>query len=117
MRQLRKLRVRKAVGINKISTEWYKLRKWRKEIWSALDKHFKGYLIKVEIRNYYIKAKLILISKNNNKYPIIDKTRPISVLPFITEISESSIKHHLEAIMNKENIFDDYQRGFKKNQL
>ena len=61
-----------------------------------------------------MKAKLVLISKDDSKYPTIDKIRPISILPAITKIFESSIKHHLEAIMNKDEIFDDYQRGFRK---
>ena len=81
-------------------------------------KHFKGYLIKREISNFFMKAKLMLISNEYSKYPIIDKTRPISVLLPITKIFESSINHHLEAIMNRENIFDDYQRGLEnKDQL
>ena len=106
--------VGKAVGLDGISAEWLKNRNWRKDIWNILNRHFKNYLIKGEIPNYFMKAKLVLISKDDSKYPTIDKTRPISILPAITKIFESSIKHHLEAIMNKDEIFDDYQRGFRK---
>ena len=51
-----------------------------------------------------MKAKLILISKEDTEYPEIENTRPISVLPTITKIFELSILHYLEEAV-KSGIF------------
>ena len=43
-----------------------------------------------------MKAKLILICKDNTEYPIIVETHPISIILTVTKIFELSILHHLE---------------------
>ena len=58
-------------------------------------------------------AKLILISKDDTETPVIEKTRPISILPSITKIFEYSILHNLEKITQSP-IFSKNQRGFTK---
>ena len=58
-------------------------------------------------------AKLVLISKDDTETPPIHKTRPISILPTITKIFESSIIHNLEKITQSP-VFSKNQRGFMK---
>ena len=80
---------------------------------NRLQKHFIEYLHWSEIPEYFMKAKLILISKEDTEYPEIENTRPISVLPTITKIFELSILHYLEEAV-KSGIFWRNQRGFMK---
>ena len=50
----------------------------------------------MSIPDYFMKAKLILISKDGTEYPKLDKFRPISILPTITKVFDLSILHFFE---------------------
>ena len=67
-----------------------------------LEEHFQKYLKEGKVPEYFMKAKMILISKDGSRHPKIDKTRPISVLPVITKIFELSIRHYIETTMQDE---------------
>ena len=66
---------------------------------------------------YYMKTKMILISKDGSRHSKIDKTRSISVLPFITKIFELSIRHYIETAIQNENIFEGHQRVFRRKKF
>ena len=66
-----------------------------------------------KIPDYFMKAILILLSKEDNKEPPVHKMRPISILPTITKIFKTSIMHNLEKVMQSP-IFIRCQRGFMK---
>ena len=83
------------------------------ELKSRLEGHFRKYTSTGVIPNYFMIAKLILISKNNQEYTTINNIRPISILPTITKLFETSIIHNLEKITNSI-IFNKNQRGFSK---
>ena len=57
-----------------------------------LEEHFQKYLKEGKVPEYFMKAKMKLISKDGSRHPKIDKTRPISVLPAITKIFELFIR-------------------------
>ena len=46
--------------------------------------------------DFWMSGRLILLNKENNKYPQIENTRPITILPAITKIFELSIMHNIE---------------------
>ena len=105
----------KAAGEDYIPGGFYKDKANRKIIIERLEKHFKEYIQTTEISNYFMEAKLILISKDNTEYPIIEETRPISILPTVTKIFELSILHHLEKATQTA-LFWRNQRGlFRSN--
>jgi hypothetical protein len=99
----------KAVGIDGIPEEWYKMDitnmkyKLRKIFVFCLDTGL--------VPDYWMKSKLILISKEVSGTPKVENTRPVSILPAITKIFEQAIIDNIEKI-----IFDgwlsDCQRGF-----
>ena len=60
-----------------------------------------------------MKAKLILLSKNNTDCPEITRVRPISILPVVTKLFELSILDILVKATDSEN-FMKTQRGFMK---
>ena len=60
-----------------------------------------------------MEGRLVLISKNKSDTPEINDTIPISVLPTITKIFETSILHNLERITASIS-FSKNQRGFTK---
>ena len=66
-----------------------------------------------KIPDYFMKARLILLSKEDNEAPPVHKTRPISILSTITKIFETSIMHNWEKVMQSP-IFSRSQRGFMK---
>ena len=102
----------KAVGTDGIPEKFFK--DWDKTtLIKRLKIHFSKYLQESEIPEYYMEARLILISKDDTEYPEISKTRPISVLPTITKIFELSIFHYLEDAV-KSILFCQNQRGFIK---
>ena len=103
----------KAVGFDLIPGEMYKDTETRKELKIKLTKHFKVYIQKGVIPNYFMVSRLILISKTSNEYPEVKNTRPISILPSITKMFETSIMHNLEKVTNSP-LFNKSQRGFIK---
>ena len=103
----------KAWGIDSIPGEFYKTSEARNEIKNRISTHFELYIHREEIPEYFMQAKLVLISKDGSDHPPIGKIRPISVLPSITKMFELSILHHLEqATLNPK--FNRNQRGFIK---
>ena len=90
----------KAVGFDLIPGEMYKDTATRKELKIKLTKHFKEYIQKGVIPNYFMVSRLILISKTSDEYPEVKNTRPISILPSITKMFETSIMHNLEKVTN-----------------
>ena len=105
--------VNKASGIDNIPGEFYKNAIMKAEIINRLQQHFKKYTYNMTVPDYFMKAKLILISKDGTEYPEIDKIRPISILPTITKIFELSILKFLEETTLRPMFWND-QRGFLK---
>ena len=99
---IEKVAIGKAAGVDEINAEWYKPKIIRSKMCKRLEEHFQKYLKEGKVPLYFIKSKMILISKDGSRHPKIDKTRPISVLPAITKIFELSIRHHIETIMQDE---------------
>ena len=83
------------------------------ELKQSPKNNFTGYVMNGKIPDYFMKAILILLSKEDNKAPPVHKTRPISILPTIAKIFETSIMHNLEKVMQSP-IFSRCQRGFMK---
>ena len=105
--------INKASGIDNIPGEFYKNAIMKAEIINRLQQHFKEYTYNMTVPDYFMKAKLILISKDGTEYPEIDKIRPTSILPTITKIFELSILKFLEEATLKSMFWND-QRGFLK---
>ena len=112
-RGIEKWAINKATGIDWIPGEFYKDTSNKEIITKKLQEHFENYLRNMEVPDYFMKAKLCLISKDGTEYPEIDNIRPISVLPTITKIFELSILNHLEEATASQ-IFSNSQRGFLK---
>ena len=110
---IKRIATNKAVGWDYIPGEMYKIDKNSKELKSRLRKHFIRYIETSYILNYFMNAKLVLISKDDTETPPIHKTRSISILQTITKIFESSIIHNLEKITQSP-VFSKNQRGFMK---
>ena len=108
--------LKKSTGINRIRGEFYKNAKWQDELLNRLQNHFTEYLHNNEIPDYFMKAKLILVSKEKTEYPKIEYIRPIGVLPTITKVFELSIQHHLENATQSIK-FCKTQRDFLKGRL
>ena len=60
-----------------------------------------------------MKARFILISKDNTDHPTIIDTRPISILPAVTKFFELIIFHNLKTLTSIK-LMSKYQRGFTK---
>ena len=56
--------------------------------------------------------RLILLSKEKNKVPKIENTRPISILPSITKVFEVASFGNLEDIAYRQGYISMNQRGF-----
>ena len=56
--------------------------------------------------------RLILLSKEKNKVPKIENTRPISILPSITKVFEVVIFGNLENIAYRQGYISRNQRDF-----
>jgi hypothetical protein len=78
-----------------------------------INDHFSSYLRTWRVPSYFMRGRLILLSKDKSEFPTIDRTRPITVLPAITKLFESSILHNLEKSTNS-TFFSKVQRGFMK---
>ena len=59
-------------------------------------------------------GRLILLNKEHNKYPQIENTRPITILPAITKVFELSIMHNIEKWIYEDKLLNRNQRGFIK---
>ena len=66
-----------------------------------------------KIPDYFMKAILILLSKEDNEAPPVHKIRPFSILPTITKIFETFFVYNLEKVTQSP-IFSRCQRGFMK---
>ena len=64
--------------------------------------------------DFWMPGRLILLNKENNKYPQIENTRPITILPAITKIFELSIMHNIEKWIYIDTLLNKNQRGFIK---
>ena len=78
-----------------------------------INKAFNSWILNNRIPNYLMKGKLILPSKDKSDSPTIENTRPITILPAITKLFESSILYNLENI-TKSILFCNNQLGFTK---
>ena len=58
--------------------------------------------------------KLILLNKEKNNHPLIENTRPITIIPSITKMFELSIIHNLEKWIYEDKLISWNQRGFVK---
>ena len=103
----------KAAGLDGIPGELYKITKINELLLERLQLHFTEYTRCMSVPDYFMKAKLILISKDGTEYPKIDETRPISILPTITKVFELTILHFLEQATLSPKFWND-QRGFRK---
>ena len=83
------------------------------ELVKKLKRVFSNYITQGYIPDYFMNARLVLISKDGTSYPPLDKTRPISILPAITKLFELSIFNDLSKI-TKSSQFNCHQRGFVK---
>ena len=110
---LEALATHKAAGPDLISAECLKVKDKRNEMKSRLFAHFTDHLHNWRVPDYYMKARLVLFSKEDNENPEINKTRPISILPSITKAFEYSIAHNFEKTVPQP-YFDPAQRGFSK---
>ena len=102
----------KAVGINGITSKAL-VQEIKSPLMIKIEKWFKEWIIKGEIPDYLTQGRLILISKDNTKNPVINDTRPVTILPAITKFFETTILHNLEKA-TKSIIFNKNQRGFTK---
>ena len=85
----------------------------KNELVKKLTNFFSNYIENGYIPNYFMKARLVLISKDNTKFPTIDKTRPINILPAITKLFELSLLNKIYKLTESRN-FNRNQRGFIK---
>ena len=112
-RGIEKLTCNKAVGPERIPGEWLKHRQLRKDITSHLGSWIKKWVEEEKIPEHWAWAKLILISKENNKNPAIENTRPIAILPAITKAIEQSILPNFEKVAYTNGFLTENQRGFR----
>ena len=59
-----------------------------------------------QLTSYLSKAKLILISKNNNPFPTLNGTRPLIAYLYLKKIVEQSINNKLN--QNNSTILETY---------
>jgi hypothetical protein len=103
----------KAAGLDMLPGEVYKNNEVKQKLMERLQHKFQNYVRNSDVPHYFMEAKLVLFSKDNTEYPDIEKIRPISILPAITKLFESSIHHNLQKITNS-SLFCRNQRGFTK---
>ena len=80
----------KAVGIDGIPSKAL-VQEINSPLMIKIEKWFKEWIIKGEIPDYLTQGRLILISKDNTKNPVINDTRPVTILPAITKFFETTI--------------------------
>ena len=86
-----------AVGVDKIPGKLFK-QDLNSPIMIKIKNIFCKWIQNNNISSYLMRGKLILISKDKTDCPKIENTRPITILPAITKLFESSILHNLENI-------------------
>ena len=64
--------------------------------------------------NDWEKGNIISVHKKNSKQ-IVNKCRPVSLLPIYFKIFEKLIFYSIYELVNKNNIFNDNQSGFRPN--
>ena len=113
----------KTIGIDKVPGEWIKIRNNQAELKiNELKIHkwykiFRNWIEKGTIPDFWMNWRLILVSKEKNKVPKIENTRPISILLSITKVFEVVIFGNLEDIAYQQGYISRNQRGFtQKNE-
>ena len=86
-----------AVGIDNVPGRTFK-QNMDSPIMVKINKAFNSWILNNRIPNYLMKGKLILLSKDKSDSPTIENIRPITILPAITKLFESSILYNLENI-------------------
>ena len=114
---LERVAKRKAVGVDGVSGEWIILNKDEDDDLKSIKIEklrtvFKEVIQTSSIPDFWMKSKIVLISKENNNTPEIMNTRPIAILPVITKAFELSILRNLEKIAYKQSYISHNQRGF-----
>ena len=67
------------------------------------------------VPSYFKHATIQLILKKTNLDPALSKNyRPISKLPFLSKILEKVVANQLAAALERQNIYDKFQSGFRK---
>ena len=84
---IRRMAKDKATGWDNIPGEFFKSFSKSEELKQSLKNNFTEYVMNGKIPDYFMKARLILLSKEDNEAPPVHKTRPISILPTITKNS------------------------------
>ena len=103
----------KATEWDNIPEEFFKALSKSEELKQRLKNNFTEYVMNGKIPDYFMKSRLILLSKEDNEAPPVHKTRPISISPTITKIFETSIMQNFEKVLQS-HIFSRCQRGFMK---
>ena len=108
---------RKAVGVDGVSGEWIRINKDEDDDLKSIKIEklrtvFKEVIQTSSIPEFWMKSKIVLISKENNNTPEIMNSRPIAILPAITKAFELSILKNLEKIAYEQNYISHNQRGF-----
>ena len=114
---LERVAKRKAVGVDGVSGEWIRLNKDEDDNLKSIKTEklrtvFKEVIQTSSIPDFWMKSKIVLISKENNNTPKIMNTSPIAILPYITKAFELSMLRNLEKIAKKQSYISHNQRGF-----
>ena len=114
---LERVAKRKAVGVDGVLGELIRLNKDEDDDLKSikigkLRTVFREVIQTSSIPDFWMKSKIVLISKENNNTPEIMNTRPIAILPPITKAFELSILRNLEKIAYEQSYISHNQRGF-----
>ena len=101
-----------AAGTDGIPSKIYR-QDMNSPIISKIKNSFNEWIQNCTTPDYLMEGRLVIISKDKTDLPDIKDTRPISILPAITKIFETSILHNLEQITTN-SAFNKNQRGFTK---
>ena len=109
-----KLSQNKAPGLDHIPSEWLTSIANNDKLKLKLTNIFKEWVCKSEVPKFWMARKLILLNKEKNNHPLIENTRPITILPSITKMLELSIIHNLEKWIYEDKLIIWNQRGLMK---
>ena len=112
IRAIKTLSRSNAAGTDGIPSKIYR-QSLDSSIKSKLTGACKEWIRNSEIPDYLMEGRLVLISKDKTDIPKINDTRPITILPAITKIFETSILHNLEQVTTYP-AYSKNQRGFTK---